>query len=280
MPLRCTPTPTARCTPTEVTTCVEVTCCDGRLLLRTTSGLLRAQRLHGPPGTCRVALVATTALLLGGDHVDLEVRVGAGAHLELLDVAGTVAYAGRGRPATWNTRIELGPGAHLRYAGEPFVVADGAEVTRTLSVDAAGGAAALIRETLILGRQGEHGGWAREQMTVRRAGVELLVEDQRLEPQTRRRPGLLGSHRVVDTLLAVGADPGPPPARLDGAAVRFALVEPGSTLTRFLGHSLADSTVSIPATASGSGEETYSAPPASAFPSACGSAAPALDSDG
>ena len=35
-------------------------------------------RLHGPPEMCRVALVATTALLLGGDQVELDVRVGPG----------------------------------------------------------------------------------------------------------------------------------------------------------------------------------------------------------
>ena len=194
-------------------------------------------RLSGPPETCRLALVATTALLLGGDQVELEVCLGPGVRLELMDIAGTVAYHGRGRAATWSTRIELADGARLVYAGQPFVVADGAEVTRSLSVDAAAGATALIRETLILGRAGETGGWARERLEVRRAGAELLVEDQLLDPQARRRPGLLGDHRVVDTLLALGVDPGPAAA----AAVRCALLEPGSSLTRFLGHSFADS---------------------------------------
>ena len=40
---------------------------------------------------------ATTALLLGGDAVELVVEVGPGAVLDLFDVAGTVAYHGRGR---------------------------------------------------------------------------------------------------------------------------------------------------------------------------------------
>ncbi len=221
----------------EVSTRIEVTCRDRRSIFRSTAGLLRAQRLHGPPDVCRVALVATTALLLGGDEVDLEVYVGPGARLELSDVAGTVAYHGRGRSAGWSTRIELDNGAGLVYRGQPFVVADGAEARRLLSLDAAPSATALIRETLIFGRAGEVGGSVHDRLLVRRAGRELLIEDQCLDPAKRQRPGVLGPHRVVDTLLALGCDPGSVPP----GATRFQLLESGSTLTRFLGRSLADS---------------------------------------
>ena len=58
--------------------------------------------------------------------------MGAGARLDLFDVAGTVAYHGRGEPSAWHVRLELDEGATLTYAGEPFVVGDGADVTRTL----------------------------------------------------------------------------------------------------------------------------------------------------
>ena len=75
-------------------------------------GLLRAQRLHGPAGPVPgSALVGQTALLLGGDAVELDVRVGPGARLELCDVAGTVAYDGRGRSARWRRASGWGRGA-------------------------------------------------------------------------------------------------------------------------------------------------------------------------
>ena len=106
-----------------------------------------------------------------------------GRCLELSDVAGTVAYHGRGRSASWSTRIELDAGAELVYAGQPFVVADGAEVSRTLRLDAAAGASAIIRETLILGRTGEVGGSVRNRSVIRREGVDLLVEDQFFGPR-------------------------------------------------------------------------------------------------
>jgi len=186
--------------------------------------------------------VATTALLLGGDAVEVSVELGHGARLELGEVAGTVAYAGRGASATWRLRILLAADAQLVLRGEPFVVADGAKVTRSLDLDLAPGASAVLRDTLILGRSGEIGGALRNSTTVRRDGREVLVEDQDLDPTRRGRPGVLGGVRVVDTLLGFGIEPGP---ALLGAD-RFVLAEPGSTLTRFLGTSLAASPLTQP----------------------------------
>ena len=64
-------------------------------------GLLRPQRVADGPDGPRVGLVATTALLLGGDEVDLTVELEPRTTLNLFDVAGTVAYHGRDRPASW-----------------------------------------------------------------------------------------------------------------------------------------------------------------------------------
>ncbi len=68
-----------------------------RCLLR--GGLLVPRRLPAPEGGVRVALVAATALLLAGDEVEVEVVVGEGLRLEVVETAGTVAYAMRGGSA-------------------------------------------------------------------------------------------------------------------------------------------------------------------------------------
>lgn len=232
--------------------------------MRTIAGLLRAQRLHGPPDRARVALVGQTALLLGGDLVRLEVVVGPGATLELSDIAATVAYHGRGQAARWHTTIRLDRGARLRYAGQPLVVSDGAEVTRTLTVELAEDARAWIRETTVLGRAGERGGRLDAETVLDRSGVEFSRERLVLAPDARDRPGVLAGIRVLDTVLALGAADSPDATELpdgnpvadspdaEGRApqrpwfdrpdvVRYALLDPGSTLTRFLGTSLADS---------------------------------------
>ncbi len=217
---------------------IEVQLRDGRHRTTLISGLLRAQVVHGPADRCRIGLLATTALLLGGDEVDLEVDVGEGCTVELFDVAGTVAYDGRGAPAAWRTRLRLQENARLRWSGEPLVVSAGAAVTRTLEADLAPGATALLRETVCLGRAGEAGGALRTLAVLRRARQEILVEDLQLDPAGHQRlPGMLGAYRIIDTVTALG-QPGPSEV---GTAVRYALLDPGSTLTRYLGTELAGS---------------------------------------
>jgi urease accessory protein len=200
-------------------------------------GLLRAQRVADGPGGPRVGLVATTALLLGGDQVELSVEVGPGARLELFDVAGTVAYHGRGRPAGWRTTVTLAESADLGYAGQPLVVSDGAEVTRTLQVDLAASAGLRLRDTLVLGRSGQAGGRVRAETLLRVDETDVWREDTDLDPSgVRDRPGMLGGHRVVDSMLTVGR---PAPDRPPATA--YALLGGVGTLTRWLGPELAAS---------------------------------------
>ena len=78
------------------------------------------------PGDVRLALVATQALLLAGDHVRIEVVVHGPVQLDLVETAGTVAYDMRGGSASWEVDVVLRNGARLTWDGEPFVVAAGA----------------------------------------------------------------------------------------------------------------------------------------------------------
>jgi len=242
-------------TTSMTTTRVSVEVRDGRHQVRTSAGLLRAQRLHGPADRARVAVVGQTALLLGDDQVGLDIEVGPGAWLELSDIAGTVAYHGRGRPASWRTSLRLGLGARLSYAGEPLILSDGSDVTRTLTVDLADGAVALLRETLVFGRAGEVGGTVDSSTVLRREGVEFCRERLVLDPEARSRPGVLTGVRVVDSVLTLGGSVGEggllsrnpaghaadPRSASAADLVTYQLLDPGSTLTRYLGTSLADS---------------------------------------
>lgn len=209
----------------------------GRHAVRLTQGLLRPQVVASGPERCRVGLLATTALLLGGDEVELEVHVGEGARLDLFDVAGTVAYHGRGAPSAWHVRLAVAAGATLTYAGEPFVVADGADVTRSLEVDLAEDAAVVLRDTVVLGRAGQTGGRLRSLTRLRRTGRDVLLEDQRLDPdRLRASPGLLGAHRVLDTVMWLG-----PVTPTPVGATTYALLDGAGSLARWLGASLAAS---------------------------------------
>lgn len=188
---------------------------------------------HSPAGA-RVALVPEGALLLAGDAIELDVAVGAGLEVELVETGGTVAYDMRGSTARWDVRIDLAAGATLRWAGLPFVVAAGADVRRSVRVRCGTGARLALREALVLGRYGEQPGAVRQSTSVHDPAGPVLVEDLPLDATSAT--SLLGGSRVVTSVLSVGADV------LETAddQHRYDLDRPGAVLWRRLGQQVHD----------------------------------------
>jgi urease accessory protein len=203
------------------------------------SSHLRAFSLSAYGGTSRVALVPEQAVLLAGDHVEVTVRVGAGRALEIVEPGGTVAYAMRGRQAEWDVRIEVEDGGRLVWRGEPFVVAEGADVLRSTRIDVAPGACVTLRETLVLGRSGEGPGRLVSRTDVQRGGLPVLVEE--LDSAVG-----LGRHRVVDQVLCLGGPEAQEPEHLRTAAAVPMVLESGDRLHRWLGAETHASPVAIP----------------------------------
>ncbi|ASR56394.1 urease accessory protein UreD [Cellulomonas sp. PSBB021] len=187
-------------------TTVEVERAGDRVRCVLRAGRLAPRVLTQDDRGVTVALVATGALLLGGDHVHVDVRVGDGVALELVETSGTVAYHGRGRAASWAADVHVGRGASLVWDALPFVVSDGADVTRTTSVHVHDEGAALLRETLVLGRDGQRGGLLRSATRAVVGGRDLLVEELDLTGP-HIAPGVLGDARVVDSVLLAGRRP-------------------------------------------------------------------------
>ncbi|WP_244931106.1 urease accessory protein UreD [Nocardioides sp. W7] len=171
--------------------------------------LLRPVLVAAGSASARVALVAEGALLLARDAMVVEVHVGAGATLELLEPAGTVAYDMRGGSATWDVDVRLDQDARLLWHGEPFVAAAGSDVRRRTRLRLALGARLALREQLVLGRYGEWPGRVRHRLDATSDdGTPLLVEEIDLAPESTGM--LLGGRRVLATVLTLGADPGEP----------------------------------------------------------------------
>jgi len=204
----------------------------GRARLVLTGGPISPRVLRMTESGARIGLVATTALLLGGDHIDIDIDVGPGAWLELVETAGTVAYDADGAASSWTARIRVADGGVLIWAGEPFVVAHGANVRRSSAVDLGQDAIVCLRETLVLGRSGETGGAIRSRLSARQSGTLLLLEDLDLtEVAVRELPGVLGAARVIDTVYLLGRAAPTAPELPPG--MRFELDGPG-TLARCL----------------------------------------------
>jgi urease accessory protein len=136
-------------------------------------------------GAATVHLVGSASSPLGGDRVDLRVRVGADAHLRLRGTAATVALPGqRAGDSRATVRIEVAPGGTVEYLPEPTVVTSRADHHAELRVEMGAGSRARCRETLVLGRHGELPGSLTTVTHVVRDGVPLLrqqldIGDQR-----------------------------------------------------------------------------------------------------
>lgn len=212
----------------------------GRLHVDASAGLLVPRIVRIDEAAAHVVLVAGSALLLAGDDLELVVEVGAGARLELSDVAATVAYDGRGGRAVWRADLQVAEGAELTWHGQPFVVSCGADVDRVLHAEVAVGGRLRLRDTLVLGRHGETGGTVRARTRLSYAGSLVLAEDLDLRDGLTGLPGILRGARVVDQLVEVGPETSgadsvnvePGEAQLVGPSpVAIGAVTPGSGRT-------------------------------------------------
>ncbi|MBF9334893.1 urease accessory protein UreD [Microbacterium lacticum] len=183
---------------------MTVTAGEPRAHVQLSVGALAPRLISRDATRAHVAVAAAGMVLLGGDHVQVEVDVGPGCTLEIQDVGGTVAY--RGNPSSWVVNIRIGADATLLWDALPFVVTDGANVERRSSVALEAGARSVIRDTLVLGRHGERGGRVVSALAVSDRDGPILVE--RLEADgAAPQPGVLGANRVHDAVCAVGFRP-------------------------------------------------------------------------
>ncbi|WP_193105710.1 urease accessory protein UreD [Brachybacterium sp. FME24] len=179
----------------------------GPVRVHLTPGLLQARTIRRHATGAHVALVAGGATLVGGDHLAVDVHVGTGCTLDLEDVGGTVAYPTEGQRSRFDVRIRVDDGATLVWRAYPFVIADGAAVDRDMTVTLGVGAVLCLRETLVLGRTGERGGEIRNRLRARGAdGAPLHLEDLDLSG-ARPEVGVLGPHRVLDSVIQLGRRP-------------------------------------------------------------------------
>lgn len=183
---------------------------------------------HHDARRVQICLLPEGALLLAGDAIELDLTVDSGARLEVVEPGGTVAYDMNGGRATWDVSVRVGAGARLSWAGEPFVVADGARVERRTRIRYAPGARLALREVLVLGRHAEQPGRVQLRSEVRRELRPVLVEDLALGPESA--PSLIGPNRVMASVLRLGDEPATDPPGVD----RFDLATPGATLWRTL----------------------------------------------
>lgn len=174
----------------------------------------------------------TSAGPLAGDRVEIDVEVEAGAALELTATAATLAYPAS-EPARLSVTCRAGADARLAWLAQPVILAAECDLVSSLDIDLADGAAAVVRETVVLGRHGETAGRYRGTIRCDLAGRPLLRDEVRVDgadPTTELVA--LGGARAVATLALLGARPaaGPEPDELElhgeGRLVRIPARDP------------------------------------------------------
>jgi urease accessory protein len=162
-------------------------------------------------GPVLVHLVSAVTAPLGGDDLELHVRVGPGAALELRGVAATLAlpgqHAGRSRALV---HVELAERASLAYRPEPTVVTARACHEAVFRARMAEDARLRVREVLVLGRVNERSGSLDTTVDVRRGGpvkAPVIKQTTRLgTPEVDESPAGLAGRRVLGTELLCWGD--------------------------------------------------------------------------
>jgi urease accessory protein len=202
---------------TSMTTVTRIaTSTDGRLALRVARrGLvecrghvpLAARTVHGRAGWTRVVLVQTSAGPLAGDRIEIDVEIEAGAALELTATAATLAYPAF-EQASISVTCRVGAEGRLAWLAQPLILAAGCDLVSNVDLELDDGAAAVVRETVVLGRHGERPGRYRGTIRCDLARLPLLRDEVRIDGADRTTALVtIGDARAVSTLAVLGARP-------------------------------------------------------------------------
>ncbi len=169
----------------------------------------------------------TQAGPLAGDRDSARIVVGAGATLVVEPVAATLALPGAKRTFL-RLDVTVRAGGRLVLDEGPLIVAAGADVERRCVVELESGALAALRETIVLGRDGEAAGTLDSTLRVTLAGAPLLHDGLRLGPNQDDHVALAPGHRVVCSATLLGMRPPAATSSDDPAILRLA--GPGALL--------------------------------------------------
>jgi urease accessory protein len=157
----------------------------------------------------RITLLRAQAGPLAGDHDRVEIVVESGS-LTVEPVAANLALPGPERTVL-ELDVTVGEDARLILEDAPLIVAEGADVLRTVTIRLAPGAVAIVRDVIVLGRTGERPG--RLESVLRCDGI--LHDALRVEPATWAQDAyvvLAPGHRAIGTYVRLGV-----PGNLEGA---------------------------------------------------------------
>lgn len=187
--------------------------CRSTLAALDQQGSARIRLPNSANGPLQAILINTAGGLTGGDDIRWSATAGTGSRLNLSTAACEKLYRTHGPSAHQNTRLTVESGARLDWLPQETIVFNGASLQRSLDVDIARDATALIVESLVLGRHAMNETIEQLQLhdrwRIRRQGKLLHAEDLRLEFDSKanaRRTSMLHQYGALSTLVFVSPE--------------------------------------------------------------------------
>jgi len=221
-----------------------------RLVRRAHEGPLVVQKPLYPEGdaVCQCIVVHPPGGIAGGDSIEIDVNVGAGASVQITTPGAAKWYRAAERPATQKVHLRVAAGGVVEWLPQGTIVFDGADGTSAMRVDLASDGVFLGWDVVCLGRTAsqerfERGRW-RQRVDIARDDALLWSERTALngnDALLTSPAGLNGApvfgtfvamaQRIDDDLIAICRRV--PSARGDGAVTRL----PHAIVARYRGDS-------------------------------------------
>jgi len=132
-------------------------------------------------GAATLLLLNPTGGVLGGDRLDTQVHLGAGARVCLSTPSATRVYRSAGPPAVQRATFHLKEGATLEYLPDHVIPSPGARLIQSVDLELAPGASAILCDAWAAGRAARGEAWRFDLLdsgTVARDRGGLLFKDR------------------------------------------------------------------------------------------------------
>jgi urease accessory protein len=215
-------------------------------------------------GAATLFLLNPTGGVLGGDHLETRVELGAGSHVCLSTPSATRVYRSAGPPAIQRVTARVGEGARLEYVPDHLIPSPGARLIQSIEISLAPGASAILCDAWSVGRMARGEAWLFDLLdsgVVATDAEGLLFKDRLVLNGARGWGGLGGAEGMayVATVLCLApSHPG-----LDGLP---------AALAAGMAESAADDRAGVTPLARGGALVRVLAPSAPAMQSAIGAA--------